>query len=75
MQAARARGSAQARYLSFVHQGLNERGLDCEALGDDRRVDADRVLFEYHGAHLSAATTIAPRVIARRRLLKYRVEI
>ena len=51
---------AQARDLSLVHQRLNERGLDRESRGDDRRIDADGTLFEFHSAHSLDATAIAP---------------
>ena len=51
---------AQARDLSLVHQRLNERGLDRESRGDDRRIDADGTLFEFHSAHSLGATAIAP---------------
>jgi hypothetical protein len=58
---------AQARDLSLVHQRLNERGLDRESRGDDRRIDADGTLFEFHSAHSLDATAIAP--IARPRFV------
>src|SRR5437879_9993828 len=51
---------AQARDLSLVHQRLNKRGLDRESRGDDRRIDADSILFEFHSAHSLDATAIVP---------------
>src|SRR6476620_11626392 len=51
---------AQARDFPLVHQRLNEHGLDCEARGDDRRIDADGTLFKFHSAHSLDATAIAP---------------
>ena len=51
---------AQARDLSLVHQRLNERRLDRESRGDDRRIDADGILFEFHSAHSLDATAIVP---------------
>ena len=53
---------AQAGDSSFVHQRLNERGLDRESRGDDRCIDADGTLFEFHSAHSLDTTAIAPTV-------------